>query len=60
MLRYKLRTLLLLLAILPPVLAGVWLFIWQNPRFAAALLLVAIVGTVTGAAIAELRRIWST
>ena len=29
--RYKLRTLLILLAVLPPVLAGAWWFVTANP-----------------------------
>jgi hypothetical protein len=33
--RYKLRTLLILLAILPPLLAGVWWLSWSRPIFAA-------------------------
>jgi hypothetical protein len=39
--RYRLRTLLIVLALVPPVLAGVW-FAVQQPWFPVALLLVAI------------------
>jgi hypothetical protein len=42
MLRYKLRTLLILLAVLPPLLAGGFLFLRDNPKL--AIILVGVFG----------------
>ena len=67
MFRYKLRTLLILLAVVPPLLAGVWLgrhqlvawlpYWWTDP---AILLLMCAAGCIVGAGIGRAfhRPIW--
>jgi len=54
--RYRLRTLLILLAIVPPLLGVAWRIAWWNPPVAALMLSFALSGAFVGAVFWELRR----